>query len=151
MHPVSSRCLSLLAAAVAVSSLVLCSGCGKSAASAQTPPPQTLSEPVRQVEPAPTTAPAIPVSASTDEFAVKKGESRELPAFVEPAPAPPAPAAATAADPKAVNGCFHTLAKGETLYALSRKYNVKVGKIIEANQFKDPSRLAIGTKVYIPN
>ena len=42
------------------------------------------------------------------------------------------------------------LAKGETIYALSRKYNVKAKEIIEANQFKDPNHLAIGTKVYIP-
>jgi len=155
MLSVSSRLCSAAAAAVALSGLLLCSGCGKSTADAQVPPPQSLSEPVRP-EPAPTTAPALPVSSSTDDYAVqKKGESRALPAFVEPAPTPmPAPAAAVAVqqDPTAAaGGRYHVLAKGETLYALSRKYNVKVGKIIQANQFKDPNHLAIGTKVYIPN
>ena len=47
-------------------------------------------------------------------------------------------------------GKYHVLAKGETIYALSRLYNVKAKEIIEANQFKDPNHLAIGTKIYIP-
>ena len=150
MLSVSSRFISLAAAVFALGSMLVCSGCGKSAADAQSPPPQTLSEPVRQVEPAPSIAPAAP--ATEDALAQKAGESRALQPFVEPAP-PPAPVVSAAEAPRSAdaNGRYHTLAKGETLYALSRKYNVKVAKIIAANQFKDPNHLAVGTKVYIPN
>lgn len=136
--------------------LLTCSGCGKTAAAdAQTPPPQTLSEPVRPVESTPAQAPAIPVTATGDDLAAQKnGESRELPVFIEPArsPAPMAAAVpAPAADAKAGAGRYHVLAKGETLYGLSRKYNVNVKQIVAANQFKDPNKLPVGTKVYIPN
>jgi len=143
------RFSTIAAAAIAAGGLLVCSGCGKSAADAHSPPPQSLSEPVPPAEAAFKTAPAIPAPANPSDYAVQsRNESRPLPAFVEPAPAlAPTPPPATVAGP----GAYHTLAKGETLYALSRKYNVKVAKIIEANQFRDPNHLAIGTKVYIPN
>ncbi|MGD0091090.1 MAG: LysM domain-containing protein [Planctomycetota bacterium] len=152
MLPSLPRFSLVAAAALAAGSLLVCSGCGSQAANAQNPPPQTLSEPVPAARPEPPPAPAIPVSSDTTDVAgQQRGESRALPAFVEPAPVP-APAAISAAAPQAAGpGSYHTLAKGETLYALSRKYNVKVAKIIAANQFKDPNHLAIGTKVYIPN
>jgi len=152
MLPALPRFLTVAAAAVAASSLLICSGCGKSAADAHSPPPQSLSEPVPPAEAALKTEPAIPAPASATDYAVQnRNVSSPLPAFVEPAPAL-APAPSVAAAPRSTgSGSYHTLAKGETLYALSRKYNVRVAKIIEANQFKDPNRLAIGTKVYIPN
>ena len=48
-------------------------------------------------------------------------------------------------------GRYHVLQKGETLYAVARTYNVKPKRIIDANQFRDPNRLSVGTKVYIPD
>jgi LysM repeat protein len=89
---------------------------------------------------------------SNDDALVQKApESQPLPTFIEPRPAPAAAIAPAPVAPTAGNSRYHVLAKGETLYALSRKYNVKVNKIMEANQFKDPNHLAVGTKVYIPN
>jgi len=128
------------------------------------PPPQSISEPVKAPEsptvPEPTLPPAIPVSV--DEYGNQKpGESKDLPSFVAPAAntppveakaSVPAPAAAAApADQRDSKGRYHVLQKGETLYGIARQYNVKAKKIIEANQFKDPNRLSIGTKVYIPD
>jgi len=154
----SSRLASIVAAVAATGALVCTSGCGKSrAAAAQNPPPQTLSEPVRvaPVVTAPEDPPAIPVSINSDYGSQKTGESRELPTFVDPSRnvAPPAPASKPAAAPVAVSngsGKYHTLQKGETLYAISRKYNVKPKALLDANNFKDPNHLAVGTKVYIP-
>lgn len=152
MLPALPRFIAVAAAAVAASSLLLCSGCGKSAADAHSPPPQTLSEPIVPTETALRTEPAIPQPASPSDVAVlNRNASTPLPAFVEPAAGRAAAPAIAAAPAAAGPGSYHTLAKGETLYALSRKYNVKVAKIIAANQFKDPNRLAIGTRVYIPN
>jgi LysM repeat protein len=157
---VSSRVASFVVATVAAGLLVACSGCGGSkSAAAHSPPPQTLSEPVRvsNTVSAPVEAPAIPVSVRDESAPQKTGESRELPTFLDPQrSAPPAPApvqrAPIVTEPgPAGSNHYHTLQKGETLSALSRKYNVKVGKIIEANHFKDPNHLAVGTKVYIPN
>src|SRR5205085_12163498 len=133
---------------------LFCSGCcGSSQASnAQTPPPQSLSEPVRVSQAAPVTEEprAVAVSVRDSEplpshSPLKVGESRELPAFVSPTPAPvapppaPKPAAAIAPSPNPADGHYHVLAKGETLSAVSRKYNVRLKTIIDANNFKDPN------------
>jgi LysM repeat protein len=65
-------------------------------------------------------------------------------AFAAVAPQAPAPAAPVG------GGQYHTLQRGETIYALSRQYNVRPKSILEANHFSDPNHLAVGTKVYIP-
>jgi LysM repeat protein len=44
----------------------------------------------------------------------------------------------------------YTLQKGDTLYSLSRKYNVTVSQIMEANDIDDPTDLAIGQTITIP-
>lgn len=154
----SSRLAVCAAIVLSGGALLLCSGCCESkAASAQSPPPQTLSEPVRPVALEPAQPPAIPVSVESREQ--RTGESRELPVFVEPSP-PPKPFAApvvteplskpAAASAKPSGGRYHILAKGETLYGVSKKYNVKFQQILDANHFKDPNKLAVGTKVIIP-
>jgi LysM repeat protein len=164
-----SRLLWALTLVLAAGSLVVSSGCGKSkAAAANDPAPQTLSEPVRpmpaEVAPAATvtpiesTPPAIPVTSNQGEITEQKpGESRDLPQFVAPStpqPPPTAPAVVVPLDKGSHNtkggGRYHTLSKGETLTAVSRKYNVKLKDVIAANQFKDPNKLAVGTKVYLP-
>lgn len=154
----SSRFFSLLSLVTAACALTFSSGCGSKskAAAAQTPPPQTLSEPVRPAESEPS-SPSIPVAATPDSYTVQRAESRELPQFAEPStpPMPRAPVVASAPAPvepapAANGGRYHTMAKGETLYALSRQYNVNVKQIIAANNFKDPNKISVGTKVYIP-
>lgn len=150
---VSSRIASIALALAATGALVCTSGCGKSrAAAAQEPPPQTLSEPVQAapVVTAPEDPPAIPVSVNNDYGSQRTGESRELPTFIDPS-RPVAPVSKPAPAPESTaGGKYHVLQKGETLYALSRKYGVKPKSILDANNFKDPNHLAVGTKVFIP-
>jgi len=113
----------------------------------------SLSEPVRPMaeqreEPA-VPVPSIPSTASNEDFAAQKtGESRELPPFVPPAQTVSTPVTASSTAP--AGGRYHTLAKGETLYAVARMYNVKPKTLLDANQFKDPNKLAVGTKVFVP-
>lgn len=46
---------------------------------------------------------------------------------------------------------IHMVKKGDTLYLLSKKYNVSLEKIIAANpQIADPDKLDVGMKVKIP-
>lgn len=52
---------------------------------------------------------------------------------------------AAAADP-----LTHTVQKGETLYAIARRYDIAVDELIEANAIPDPSRLAVGMRLTIP-
>ncbi|HYG77882.1 MAG TPA: LysM peptidoglycan-binding domain-containing protein [Planctomycetota bacterium] len=156
-----SRVYNVVTVFAAAGVLLFSSGCCNShkAAKAQTPPPSTLSEPVRVSEAPPVSAPvaeeeprAIPVSVRENDpvpVSMKTGESIPLPAFREPAPATGPKAAVTFEDP-AKSGNYHVLSKGETLSVISRKYNVPLKKIIDANHFKDPNKLPVGTKVYVP-
>ncbi len=44
---------------------------------------------------------------------------------------------------------FHSVERGETLYAISRKYEIPIQTIIEDNPTLDPSALALGQKILI--
>jgi LysM repeat protein len=53
---------------------------------------------------------------------------------------------AAAADP-----LVHVVAKGETLYAIARKYDITVDSLAKANTISDPSKLFVGMKLTIPD
>lgn len=149
---VASRLCYGLAVVAGTGVLLMTTGCGgdHTAASAQNPPPQSLSEPVRPSENESSQPPVIPVSSNEDYASIRPEESRKLPQFEAPAVVAPVSAPVAAAAPSASGAKYHTLAKGETLYAVSRKYNVKPKDLLAANNFKDPNHLSIGTKVLIP-
>ncbi len=45
----------------------------------------------------------------------------------------------------------HSLAKGETLYSVSRKYNIPYEALAAANNITDPTKMRIGTILIIPS
>lgn len=44
---------------------------------------------------------------------------------------------------------YHTVAAGETLYSIARRYEISVDKIREDNPDIDPAQLSVGTRLYI--
>jgi len=46
---------------------------------------------------------------------------------------------------------IHIVQKGDTLWALSRKYGVSINRIVEVNQLPDPNILLIGQALVIPS
>jgi len=48
------------------------------------------------------------------------------------------------------NQRVHLVAKGETMYAISRKYEVSVDEILAVNKGIDPSNLPLGSKLILP-
>lgn len=52
---------------------------------------------------------------------------------------------AVAADP-----LTHTVQKGETLYAIARRYDIAVEMLMKVNAITDPTRLAVGMTLTIP-
>lgn len=46
---------------------------------------------------------------------------------------------------------FHILKNGETLYSISRRYNISLDLLLESNNIKDASRIMVGAKIYIPS
>lgn len=60
-------------------------------------------------------------------------------------PMPPAPAAANS------NGAYtHTIAGGESLYTIARKYDVTTQALVLANGLSSPDKIVVGQKVIIP-
>lgn len=47
-------------------------------------------------------------------------------------------------------GRYHTVAKGETLSAISTAYGVKVDSVVKANSLKDANSIRVGQKLFIP-
>lgn len=47
-------------------------------------------------------------------------------------------------------GVYHTVKKDETLWRISRTYDVKIGRIARANHISDPRDISTGTRLYIP-
>ena len=49
-----------------------------------------------------------------------------------------------------VSGYEHIVRQGETLSTIAKAYNVTTKAIIQSNQIKNPDRLSIGQKLFIP-
>jgi len=47
-------------------------------------------------------------------------------------------------------GVYHTVQKGQTLHFIARAYNVNLDRVKQINGIYDPSRLQIGTRLWIP-
>ena len=66
----------------------------------------------------------------------------------------PALAAATPVTPTlpgaATNGFTHTIASGESLYTIARRYEVTTQAIVQANNLSSPDKIVVGQKVIIP-
>jgi len=78
---------------------------------------------------------------------VRVGEKLNLPGNAKPA--------TTVADPgatagRAPEGTTHTVAAGESLGVIARKYHVTVGELAAANNITDPSRVRAGQQLVIP-
>ena len=52
--------------------------------------------------------------------------------------------------PESVETIEHVVQPGDTLYARARSYKVSVREIVDANKLSNPDRLAIGSKLLIP-
>jgi len=62
-------------------------------------------------------------------------------------PAAPPPSAPSGGN---VYGFEHIVRQGETLSTIAKAYNVTAKALIDANKIKDPNRLSIGQKIFIP-
>ncbi len=78
--------------------------------------------------------------------AIGCGSARTPPATSPPAAPVALPAAET--DPAPVR--THTVQPGDTLWSLSRRYEVSVSDWVRANDLADPNRLSVGERLIIP-
>jgi murein DD-endopeptidase MepM/ murein hydrolase activator NlpD len=108
----------------------------------------------------------VPVSAIVqannlpDAAAVKPGQRLVIPRFeatssasprqTAAAPTPAKPAPAIAAPATASGPLVHTVAPGETLSSLSRKYKKSVAEIAKANKIEPHTLVKMGDRIIIP-
>lgn len=98
--------------------------------------------PAMQAQPAFASAPAMPSPAALGSLPT----NNSVPALAAVAPAAtPAPAAAAAG-----NAFTHTIAGGESLYTIARRYEVTTQAIVQANNLSSPDKIVVGQKVIIP-
>ncbi len=124
---------------------LLMQGCQKppeSGASADTNGTATASTPAFVPPTNPT--PATPAPAPTNVVSTPA-----TPTNIPATPATPVDSGAAVA-PVAGAATDYTIAQGDTLGALAKKFNVKVKAIEDANPGIDPTKLKIGQKIHIP-
>ncbi|MBI3829161.1 MAG: LysM peptidoglycan-binding domain-containing protein [Planctomycetes bacterium] len=127
---------------------VASTGCGGShAAGAQSPPPPSLAAPVRvESSQASMAATVVPAEKAGSMDNREVGSSTPLPSIPSAAPAP----AETVPVPSDAHGKTYVMQKGDTLYGVARKFNVPPKQLIAANNFSDPNKVNVGTKIRIP-
>jgi LysM repeat protein len=91
---------------------------------------------------------------------VRVGQKLIIPAKSNPAPSVTGPVETAATKPPVANApaprggrgasVKHTVKPGETLGAIARKYQVKVGEIATANNISDPAKIRPGMELVIP-
>ncbi len=93
----------------------------------------------------------------SDPSKLSIGEQLHVPAMpaAPAASAPSAPAARTPglSAPTAAYSSFtqsHTVAQGDNLWTLAKKYGTTVNDLAAANSISDPSKLSIGEKLWVP-
>ncbi len=97
--------------------------------------------PTMQAQPALASAAPMPSPAALGSLPT----NNSVPALAAAAPAAPAlPGGAT------TNAFTHTIASGESLYTIARRYEVTTQAIVQANNLSSPDKIVVGQKVIIP-
>jgi murein DD-endopeptidase MepM/ murein hydrolase activator NlpD len=97
--------------------------------------------PTMQAQPALASAAPMPSPAALGSLPT----NNSVPALAAAAPAAPTlPGAAT------TNAFTHTIASGESLYTIARRYEVTTQAIVQANNLSSPDKIVVGQKVIIP-
>jgi murein DD-endopeptidase MepM/ murein hydrolase activator NlpD len=91
-----------------------------------------------QAQPALASAAPMPSPAALGSLPT----NNSVPALAAAAPA--LPGAAT------TNAFTHTIASGESLYTIARRYEVTTQAIVQANNLSSPDKIVVGQKVIIP-
>lgn len=63
---------------------------------------------------------------------------------------PPAPRLPSIVKKPAIEGVYHKVKKGETLWRISKIYNVDLEAIVTANRLKDTTKIEVGQQIFIP-
>ena len=118
------------------------------------PAEPTAPAPAKAAEPAPAAAipaPAAPAAEVVETVVAEPPAPTPAPTAAPTAkPAPAAEKPASSAAKTAAGGTTHTVARGDTLTRLAKKYGISAQAIMEANGMKDADHLQLGKTLAIP-
>ena len=135
---------------------------GATTSEVETVPGGVVIEPGPTGTGAATTAPVVAAGAPTATAPSKMATVKSLPPVGKPVTAPKAaagtgstaagaaPTATAGAAAPAAEGFVYTVKNGDQLFAVSRRYNVKMSAIQKANPGLNPDKIKIGQKIVIP-
>lgn len=92
---------------------------------------------------------AIEVKSEQDKREMISRLTSELERLIKQATPPPSVQSSNSGGGSGY-GIEHIVRPGETLSAISKAYNVSPKVIIEQNKLKNPNRLSVGQKLFIP-
>jgi LysM repeat protein len=105
---------------------------------------------------APTPSTMLPTATATATVAVTRSPATS-PSATAAASRTPTPSRTPVASPSSEapaspgsTPTIHTVAPGETLTAIARRYGVTVAAIVEANDLANPNSISVGQKLTIP-
>ncbi|MGN0847301.1 MAG: LysM peptidoglycan-binding domain-containing protein [Kiritimatiellia bacterium] len=115
-------------------------------------------QPVTAVDPLPPVVEEPTPSPTTTTIVTTVPEVKSEPIVVEPMPTkvatvkplPPVASKPPAKVAPAANSLVYTVKPGDQLFAVSRRYNVKMSAIEKANPGLNPNRIRVGQKITIP-
>jgi len=81
---------------------------------------------------------------------VPEAPAKELGRPAPPAPAPAPTPAPASVEPEAPDGVIHVIQPGQTLWRIAHAYDVPLDVVVAANGIADPTKVDIGTPVFIP-
>ncbi|MBN1991478.1 MAG: LysM peptidoglycan-binding domain-containing protein [Anaerolineae bacterium] len=78
------------------------------------------------------------------------GQKLVIPGYMHPKPGSPPGTEAPQPPPPPVEFFIYTVAQGDTLSAIAKRYGVTVRQLVEANQVQEPNLIRVGQRLVIP-
>ena len=113
-------------------------------------PPAAMPSKVAKIKPLPPVGKPTPVAKRPVAKTAAQISAPTSAQVSTPAGATPTTVAPIAPATSAATGYVYTVKPGDQLFAVSRKYNVRMSAIVKANPGLNPDRIRVGQKIVIP-
>jgi len=90
------------------------------------------------------------VAARTTRPSTPREQAQEIPRESSSAPSVATAAAPHEETAEPADGIVHVVQPGQTLWRIARAYDVPLDTLVEANGVGDPSRVEVGTPIFVP-
>ena len=89
-------------------------------------------------------------TARAVSVSVPRAPAEEIPSTPPAVPEPAVPGPKEFEKTEPTDGTVHIVQHGQTLWRIARAYDIPLDKLAEANGIADPSRVDVGTPIFVP-